>query len=450
MTDGHMIQGIPIERIAEEYGTPLYVYDGDVLRRQFTELRERLHPAMEVFYSLKANPNISLCALLHHLGARAEVSSLAELVTARRAGVDPADILFLGPGKTVAEVTACVREGIAAIVCESLDELALIGRIATEAGVVTPVALRVNPGFSVKGAGLAMGGKPRQFGVDEAQLFDLADREPATLRPPGTRLVGIQVYLGTRILVEDSIVDNTRRVLDLATRLSERVGFPLDMVDVGGGLGVAYFDGERDLDVDLLTGKLNEVIEAFVTHHPDTRLVMELGRYLVALAGTYVVRVRYVKTSMGERFAIADGGTNHHMAAVGIGSFVKRNYPITILNRDISGEAKEKWHITGPLCTPNDVIGKGVQLPPPREGDLVGVGRSGAYGSTASPVNFLSHGAPAEVLVDGGQAQLIRRRDTVDDLLRAQHLITPHPDPAPTTSHQPRSSQRRKGHHDHV
>jgi diaminopimelate decarboxylase len=151
---------------------------------------------------------------------------------------------------------------------------------------------------------------------------------------------------------------------------------------------------------------------------------MELGRYLTATCGTYLVGVRYVKTSMGENFAVTDGGTNHHMAAVGVGSPLKRNFPMRLLNRD-PGPVTEAWQLCGPLCTPNDTIGKNVPLPALAPGDLLGVERSGAYGPTASPGLFLSHGFPAEVLVDGGRHCLIRERDRPEDLLRAQHLVIP-------------------------
>ncbi|MFI1018824.1 type III PLP-dependent enzyme [Streptomyces sp. NPDC020965] len=421
MTTHAEVQGIPVAELARTYGTPLYLYDGDVLTERMRELRERLHPRLQIFFSLKSNPNVSICALLHAHGARAEVSSVTELLTARRAGVDPGDILFLGPGKSREELSACLDQGIAAVVCESFQELAAIDELAGERGLRAPVALRVNPGFAVKGSGLTMGGKPRQFGIDEAQL--LADTGLAR-RFPRVRLMGVQVYMGTRILTEDAIVENTARIFDLAERLAADLGFPLELVDIGGGLGVAYFEGERDLDLPVLADRLNPVVGAFADRHPDTRLVLELGRYLTAMAGTYVVGVRYVKTSMGERFAVTDGGTHHHMAAVGIGSFARRNFPMRLLNR--AGAAPgEDWNITGPLCTPNDTLAKKIKLPPLRQGDLIGVDRSGAYGPTASPVHFLSHGYPAEVLVLDGRAHLIREPDRPDDLLRKQRLLAP-------------------------
>jgi len=412
------IQGVGIAELAERYGTPLFVYDGDELGGRLLGLREQLHPRLEIFYSLKSNPNVSVCALLHAHGARAEVSSMAELLTARRAGVAGEDIIFLGPGKSAGELAACLDEGVYTVICESFGELAMLDGLARERGIEARVALRVNPSFAVKGSGLTMGGKPRQFGIDEEQLLaatGLVDRHPHL------RLMGVQVYMGTRILDEEPIVENTRRIFELAERVSRQLGFPLEMVDVGGGLGVAYFDGEKDLDRDLLASMLNPVIEEFAQRHPATRLVMELGRYLAATAGTYVVRVRYTKTSLGQNFAVADGGTNHHMAAVGIGSYVKRDFPIRLLNR-IDEPATETWQITGPLCTPNDVLAKKAALPPVRPGDLIGVTRSGAYGPTASPVLFLSHGYPAEVIVHNGRHYLVSDRDEPADLLRRQHL----------------------------
>jgi diaminopimelate decarboxylase len=412
------ISGVGIAELAERYGTPLFVYDGDELGSRLLGLREQLHPRLEIFYSLKSNPNISVCALLHAHGARAEVSSMAELLTARRAGVTGEDIIFLGPGKSVSELAACLDEGVYTVICESFGELEILDDLARERGIEARVALRVNPSFAVKGSGLTMGGKPRQFGIDEEQLLaatDLVDRHPHL------RLMGVQVYMGTRILDEEPIIENTRRIFELAERVSRRLGFPLEMVDVGGGLGVAYFDGEKDLDRDLLASMLNPVIDEFAQRHPATRLVMELGRYLAATAGTYVVRVRYTKTSLGQNFAVADGGTNHHMAAVGIGSYVKRDFPIRLLNR-IDEPATETWQITGPLCTPNDVLAKKAALPAVRPGDLIGVTRSGAYGPTASPVLFLSHGYPAEVIVHNGRPYLVSERDAPADLLRRQHL----------------------------
>ncbi|MCF1595941.1 diaminopimelate decarboxylase [Streptomyces muensis] len=414
------IQGITMSALAEEFGTPLFVYDADILESTYRKLRGVLPSGVDVFYSLKANPNISVCALLNSLGTGAEVSSYAELTTALRAGVAPRDIIFLGPGKDERELVACVEAGIHAVVCESLEELDLLDSLLARAGRDEfPVLLRVNPAFSSKGSGLAMGGKPRQFGIDEGELRDSKHRL-AALR--NIRVKGVHAYMGTRFLNHDDVVHNTRQILATAEELAGRLGFPLETVDFGGGLGVAYFDNEEDLDLDALGAGLADVLSSFSARNPHCRTIMELGRFLTAMAGTYVVRARYVKDSMGESFVVADGGTNHHMAAVGVGSFVKRNFPIRHLENRSAG-ALRPYTVTGPLCTPNDVVAKKVRLPEVRPGDLLAVERSGAYGPTASPGLFLSHGFPAEVLVHGGRAHLVRERDSTEDLLAKQHLV---------------------------
>lgn len=422
------IQGIEYEELAERFGTPLYVYDADVLARTLTTLRGELHPAVEVFFSLKSNPNISVFAALRAAGARAEVSSLVELRTALLAGAPPEQVIFLGPGKSDRELEACLDAGIYAIVAESFDELDRIEQLAAVRGTRQRVLLRINPAHAIAGSRLTMGGKPRQFGIDETQVLaagNLADRYQYA------DIAGIHVYLGTRILEAEVVGKNTAYALGLADRVAAATGIRLEAVDFGGGLGVPYFDGEPELEPKAVAAELNPLIEAFVAAHPGTRLIMESGRYLAAPAGVYVLCVRSVKQSLGEWFAVADGGTHHHMAAVGIGSFVKRNFPAVLLNRDDGlGRETGPWNVTGPLCTPNDSLLKHAALPALRPGDLVGVLQSGAYGPSASPGLFLSHGFPAEVLVGGGRAHLVRRRDEPEDLLRPQQL---HHLPAPAT-----------------
>ena len=174
------------------------------------------------------------------------------------------------------------------------------------------VLLRVNPEVAIGGSRLTMGGKPRQFGIDEAQVLTAGN---LAKKYRHADVAGVQVYLGTRILDAEVIGKNTRYILDLADRVAHSTGIRLDTVDIGGGLGVAYFDGEEDIDPADVAAQINPQLEAFAASHPGTRLIMESGRYLAGRAGTYLIGVRYVKESMGERFAVADGGTHHHMAA---------------------------------------------------------------------------------------------------------------------------------------
>jgi diaminopimelate decarboxylase len=403
--------------LAARFGTPLFVYDAEVLAASFGELREALPPAVEIFYSLKANPNVSVVGVLAAAGARAEVCSRAELRTALLAGIDPADIIFLGPSKSAADLEACLTAGIYAIVAESFDELGELDRIARSRRVRPRVMLRVNPRRGTTGAGLSMGGKPRQFGIDESQLEHCGS---VPERFPQLDVCGIHVYLGTRLLDASLFTENVRATLELAERIAAVTGIRLAAVDVGGGIGVAYFAGESDPDLSGVRAELEPLVASFRQRHPRVRLMCESGRFLAARAGEYVVRVGAVKQSMGQWFASTDGGTHHHQAAAGIGSVVPRNFPVRLLNRTSAAPAGA-WQVTGSLCTPNDTLARNVELPQLQVGDLIGIGRSGAYAASASPGRFLSHGYAAEVLLHDGDGHLVRRRDNPLDLLRGQH-----------------------------
>ncbi|MBB2893343.1 diaminopimelate decarboxylase [Flexivirga oryzae] len=411
-----MISAQTLSGIADTFGTPVFVYESDVLTQRAADLRDLGDGELEVFFSLKSNPNASIVAALRQNGVRAEVCSLAELRTAELAGHQPQDIIFLGPGKTDRELRACVTTGVYAVVVESFDELARLDALAKSMGCVQDVMLRVNPELSTSGSRLSMAGKPRQFGIDESQLRELS----ALPEYKGVRVMGVQAYLGTRILDADVVLQHTRYILRMAEELAVQFGFDLDAVDVGGGLGVPYFEGEQSIDLFAIHEPMRQLLRGFRGRHSQTRLILEAGRFLVAESGHYVTRVVSTKSSKGRRFAICDGGTNHHMAAVGIGSFVKRNFPL----RSCAAGAVDNWTLTGPLCTPNDTIGSKVSLSGIEVGACVVVDASGAYGPTASPGRFLSHGFPAEVLLVDGEAVLIRRRETVEDILSGQILFT--------------------------
>ncbi|UFJ42421.1 alanine racemase [Brevibacillus humidisoli] len=392
--------------LAERYGTPLYVYDLNKVREQIATIVDHMHPAVQLFYSLKANPNTTLVRKIYETGTNLEICSLYELKVAQVAGASPDHILYLGPGKTHQEIRQIVDYGVRYIVAESLQELELINQIAKAAGKVVKVGVRVNPEVAVKGARLQMGGTARQFGIDEKQFGDVV---ALIKRLHHLRLSGIHTYHGTRILSAQVIAENIQYILSFAAQVIQQYQLSLDYVGVGGGLGVHYFAGESQLDVAALGSQTREPIERFVASHKGTSILMESGRYIVAEAGTYLVSVLYTKTSQDIRFAITNGGTHHHMAAGGMGNAFLKNFPI----RAFVSEQREmeKYHLSGPLCTPNDLIGKHVELPKLRPGDVIGIQRSGAYGLTASPVLFLSHGLPREVLFDGEREWMIRERD---------------------------------------
>ncbi|MQW30250.1 diaminopimelate decarboxylase [Sinorhizobium meliloti] len=406
--------------VARCFGTPAFVYNAEYLRQNYADIRSQIDASVDLLYSIKANPNAAIVHCLSQCGAGAEVSSHAELQIALRVGVDPTSIIFVGPAKSEEEIADCIRSGIYAIVVESEDELFVIDRLAAQLGCTGPVVvmLRVNPAFNNGGSGLTMSGKSRQFGIDVEQFPKLRSTL-ATLT--NVRVIGFHMYMGTRYLDATPVVENTRQILTLSSELAKLLDIELEVVDVGGGFGVAYFSNEKPLDVDTVARGVNAEVRRFRKEHPQARIIIELGRYFSASCGVMLTSVRYKKVSRGETFAIVDGGTNLHMAAVGLGSFAKRDFPLVNLSQN-GTPADEETTVTGPLCTPSDTIARRVRLGTVEKGDILAVLLSGAYGPSASPTGFLSHGFPNEVLVDGPNLYLVRPKDSVEDIVSRYRL----------------------------
>lgn len=414
-SDGELlVGGRRVSEILAEVGTPSFVYDLHVLEETWTQLRAALPDRIDLYYSVKANPNPALLEWFVARGAGLEVASAGELRRALQAGCPPQRIAFAGPGKTDAELDLAMEHGVGEIHLESRREAERLAAAARERSAVADVAVRVNPGPGMSGGALRMGGKPAPFGVDEEQLQDVIAR---ILAEPALALRGIHLYVGTQILDHRTLLAQYRQGLEIARRVAGWCGRPLATLDLGGGLGVPYFANEPALDVASFGGELQALLD---TLHGDaafagTRFVLEPGRYLVAEAGIYVARVVDIKTSRGKKFLVLDGGMNHHLAASGnLGQVLKRNFPIAVLNK-LDRDASDVVDVVGPLCTPLDVLGRDVRLPAADEGDLVGIFQSGAYALTASPLEFLSRPSPAEVLVANGAARVIRQREPSTD-----------------------------------
>jgi diaminopimelate decarboxylase len=321
------------------------------------------------------------------------------------AGCPARKISLAGPGKTNAELELAVEQGIGEIHVESLREAARLASIARRRNVQVPVAVRVNPEAGAVGGAMRMGGKPAPFGVDEEILHGVVEK---LLGEPAIALRGIHLFAGTQVLDHETLVAQYRHGIEIARHVSSWCGRPLQIVDLGGGLGVPYFASESELDIESISREMRKLVDGVTNDaaFEGTRFVLEPGRYLVAEAGIYVARVIDVKSSRGRKFIVLDGGMNHHLAASGnLGQVIKRNFPIAVLNKLDRGDQKEV-DVVGPLCTPLDVLGRGVSLPEVDEGDLVGVFQSGAYALSASPVRFLSRPLPAEVLVSDGTIRI--------------------------------------------
>lgn len=411
------VGGVPVSHIAERYGTPVFVYDRQTLDRKFSQLREALPERFEISYSVKANPNRSLLRHFLQLGCGLEIASVGEYHQARQAGCPPEKLMFAGPGKTPAELETVLTEGIREIHVESPAEVGRIESICRRLGKEGLIALRVNPAAESQGGAMRMGGKPLPFGVDEEQIDDVLD---LILSSKHLKFQGIHLFAGTQILDADTLIIQYHRGLDIARRVVERIGKPLAVFDFGGGFGVPYFPNDHELDMTLLKNGLAKMMRA-VEDDPifeGTRFMVEPGRWLVAESGLYVCRINDIKTSRGKKFLILDGGMHHHLAASGnLGQTIKRNFPVALLTK-LNEVTPESVELVGPLCTPLDTLARGVTLPEAEVGDLVGVFQSGAYARTSSPLGFLSHPTPPEVLVHEGVTTLIRRRGSFADMVR--------------------------------
>lgn len=407
------VGGVSVEDIARAHGTPVYIYDAAILRSRYTALRAALPACVDIFYSIKANPNPSVVRVLVEAGAGCEIASGGEYLRARAAGCAPENIVFAGPGKGEAELEHVVSAGIREIHVESEDEIARLGAICARLGRDVDVSLRVNPARAVAGGAMQMGGHPAAFGIDEETLEHVVSVLRAT---PHLRLRGLHQFAGTQILDATVLLAQWRHAVTLGERLAAITGEPLHTIDLGGGLGIPYFTQDHALDLDAVARGAAEVFGALPPALASTKFIVEPGRFLAGPAGVYVGRAQSVKVSRGTTFAILDAGMHHHLAASGnLGQVIKRDYPVVNASR-LAGEPVPVT-VVGPLCTPLDTLARRAQLAAVRVGDLVAVLQSGAYGLSASPVGFLGHPMPAEVLVDRGEVRRIRERGTFEQPL---------------------------------
>ncbi|MFN0304262.1 MAG: pyridoxal-dependent decarboxylase, exosortase A system-associated [Burkholderiales bacterium] len=390
-----VIGGVNVIDLAARVGqTPFYAYDRQVIDRRITALRAAMPPAVKLHYAMKANP---MPAVVSHIARRVDgidVASGRELRVALDAGTDPYEISFAGPAKSQAELEQAVASRILVNI-ESRREIELLTAIGRAMNVRPRVAVRVNPDFELKSAGMRMGGGPKQFGID-------AEEVPAVLKEIGARNLGFEgfhIFWGSQSLRADAICDAQQKSFELAVLLAKEAPRPVRVLNIGGGLGIPYFPGEQPLDLKPIGENVQTLVGRAEKELPNASLVIELGRYLVGEAGVYICKVIDRKISRGQVFLVTDGGLHHHLAASGnFGQVIRKNYPVAIANK-MRGAKREVASVVGPLCTPLDLLADRMELAEAEPGDLVAVFQSGAYGLTASPSGFLSHPAAVEVVV---------------------------------------------------
>ena len=390
------IGGMTLSRLAERVGqTPFYVYDRNLIRKRVVELRATLPAGIDLHYAMKANPMPAVVALLAGLVDGIDVASAGELKVALDCGANPHDVSFAGPGKRDIELRQALAAGVL-VNLESPREVAVLAEASQATGVAARVAVRVNPDFELKGSGMKMGGGPKQFGIDVEDVPRLFDM----IASAGLGFEGLHLFAGSQNLSASSICEAQTKSFELALRLVESAPAAVQFLNLGGGFGIPYFPGEQPLNLEPIGDNLANLQGRARRELPQAKLVIELGRYLVGEAGLYITRVIDRKISRGQVFLITDGGLNHHLSASGnFGQVVRKNYPVTIGNRAGQKIMSERVSVVGPLCTPLDILADRMLLPSADVGDLVAVYQSGAYGASASPLNFLSHPPALEVLI---------------------------------------------------
>jgi diaminopimelate decarboxylase len=394
--DGQLtVGGVPLKRLADRVGsTPFFAYDRALLTDRVKLLRSTLPRGIKLSYAIKANPMPAVVQHLATLVDALDVASAFEMRTALDTPMRSANVSFAGPGKNEASITQAVASGVI-IEIESATEVSRVIQAGNRLGLRPRVAVRVNPDFEVKGSGMRMGGGPQQFGVDAEKVPSLL----ADLAAADVEFLGFHVFAGSQNLSADLICSAQRRTVDLILGLA-RKSPPIRYLNLGGGFGIPYFDKDQPLELRAVAANLTELLETAIEPNlPEARVVIELGRYIVGECGVYVTRVVDRKESRGRQYLVVDGGLHHQLAASGnFGQVIRRNYPIAVGNR-LHGETEEVVNVVGCLCTPLDLLGDNVSLPPAEIGDLIVLFQAGAYGLTASPTAFLGHPPPVEVLV---------------------------------------------------
>ena len=396
------VEDLPVKQLAEEFGTPLYIYSRATLERHWHAFDSALgdHPHL-ICYAVKANSNIGILNVMAKLGSGFDIVSQGELERVLAAGGEASKVVFSGVAKSRAEIMRALEVGIRCFNVESVAELHHINQIAGEMGKVAPISLRMNPDVDAHTHPyISTGLKENKFGVsvDEArEVYKLA----ATL--PHVKITGMDCHIGSQLTELQPFLDATDRLIRLMEQLKED-GITLKHLDLGGGLGVTYTDETPPHPSDYATALLNKLKD-----YEDLEIILEPGRAIAANAGILVAKVQYLKSNESRNFAITDTGMNDMIRPALYEAYMN----IIEIDRTL-GREKAIYDVVGPVCETSDFLGKQRELAI-AEGDYIAQRSAGAYGASMSS-NYNSRPRTAEVLVDGNKAHLIRRRENLSEL----------------------------------
>ena len=396
------VEDLPVKQLAEEFGTPLYIYSRATLERHWHAFDSALgdHPHL-ICYAVKANSNIGILNVMAKLGSGFDIVSQGELERVLAAGGEASKVVFSGVAKSRAEIMRALEVGIRCFNVESIAELHHINQIAGEMGKIAPISLRVNPDVDAHTHPyISTGLKENKFGVsvDKArEVYKLA----ATL--PHVKITGMDCHIGSQLTELQPFLDATDRLIRLIEQLKED-GITLKHLDLGGGLGVTYTDETPPHPGDYAAALLNKLKD-----YEDLEIILEPGRAIAANAGILVAKVQYLKSNESRNFAITDTGMNDMIRPALYEAYMN----IIEIDRTL-GREKAIYDVVGPVCETSDFLGKQRELAI-AEGDYIAQRSAGAYGASMSS-NYNSRPRTAEMLVDGNKAHLIRRRENLSEL----------------------------------
>ncbi len=416
-------ENISLQSLAKKHGTPLYVYSKATIAGHFTRLDSALSKLNHLIcYAVKANSNLAVLNTIAKLGGGFDIVSAGELYRVIKAGGDPAKCTFAGVGKTRAEIEFALKSGIYCFNAESEAELHYINQVAGEMGKIAPVAVRVNPNVDAHThAKITTGKSENKFGIDFDQILDVYARVAADC--PNLVIKGLQMHIGSQLTNVDPFLEAVQKVIPLVTQVKKSYG--IEFFSIGGGIGINYKQSldsgpaswwEQNTETHPLT--VQAYAEAVVPHLEPLglRILCEPGRFMVGNAGVLLTQVLYEKRGGAKTFKIVDAGMNDLIRPT-----LYEGWHQIVPLKEPTNDKLEKVDVVGPICESGDFLAQNRELPHVAEGDYLAVLSAGAYGFTMAS-NYNTRPMPAEILVEGDKATVVRERQTLDDVLKGEHI----------------------------
>ncbi len=403
---------VPLTKIAQQFGTPTYIYSASVIRHQYNALKQAMERALPAnrqplfCYACKANSNLSILSILEKLGAGLEIVSEGELYRGLKVGFTGERIISTSFGKNETEIKACLEANLMQFNIESPDELENINKCAQDLNKVADIVFRLNPNISGGGHGkISTGRKEDKFGNTAEDIIKLFAKAEAmnNINP-----VGVSIHIGSQVMQAEAFKPGFEKLADLTRKLRKN-GHKVTHLDIGGGFPIAY-NNEDLLDLDEYAGWVRDIILPL-----DTKIQMEPGRYMVGNAGVLLTKTQYIKQTPSKTFLVLDTGMNDLIRP----TLYEAYHAIRPVKPNKG--ATRNYDVVGPICESGDIFAKNRSLPPIEKDDLIVIESTGAYGF-AMASNYNSRPLPAEIMIDGDKITLAGRRQTQEDLIARETI----------------------------